>query len=288
VKPQTRSRRRSLLRVTIAVVVAAVLVFAGYSYAETYRLEVKGYTYSGGDVPPAFDGLRIAFVTDIHRSGFFRQGRVERIVGRVNALAPDLILLGGDYVYGGTDYEDDCFQALARLRAPLGVFAALGNHDYGAYDKNGKDLAPVYAAARSAGITLLRNEGLWLHKGEARLRLAAVADLQEDLPDLAPAIDDAKPGDLAILVSHNPDYAEQLPPGAVDLVLAGHTHGGQVTFFGLWAPYLPSDYGQKYRTGAVSVNGATVIVSNGVGIIFPPLRFFARPQIVVVTLDRTP
>ncbi len=88
-----------------------------------------------------------------------------------------------------------------------------------------------------------------------------------------------------VLASHEPDFAEELQPGAVDLVLSGHTHGGQMTFFGLWAPFVGSEYGQKYRTGMV-VNGVTtVIVSNGVGTIFPPLRFFARPQIVVITLE---
>jgi hypothetical protein len=71
-------------------------------------------------------------------------------------------------------------------------------------------------------------------------------------------------------------------------VLSGHTHGGQVTFFGLWAPYLPSDYGQKYRTGLVVTENTTVIVSNGIGTIFPPIRFFAPPQIVEIILQSSP
>jgi predicted MPP superfamily phosphohydrolase len=78
-----------------------------------------------------------------------------------------------------------------------------------------------------------------------------------------------------------------LQPGDVDLVLSGHTHGGQITFFGLWAPVVGSDYGQKYRTGMVDNGKTTVVVSNGVGTILPPLRFFAPPQIVVITLERT-
>jgi predicted MPP superfamily phosphohydrolase len=273
----------------VAALGVVVVAFLAYSYAETYRVEVKVYTFSGHDVPPAFDGLEIAFLSDVHRSWFFRQARVERIVDRVNALGPDLVLLGGDYVYGGTDYERPCFEALGRLHAPLGVFAALGNHDYGADDAERRDLSSVYAAVKQTDIVLLRNEGVWLRKDGARLRLGAVADLKEDVPHLAPALDNAQSSDLVILVSHNPDFAEQLPPEAVDLMLSGHTHGGQVTFFGLWAPLVPSQYGQKYRTGMVTAgDDTTVIVSNGLGVIFPPLRFFARPQIVVVTLERGP
>jgi len=265
---------------------AALVVFLGYSHAETYRIEVKEYTVVSEHLPTAFAGTRVAVVADVHRSWFFRQSRVEKIVDSVNALAPDLVVLAGDYVYGSTRYEAPCFQALGRLKAPLGVYAALGNHDYGAYDPSGRDLDPVYAAVEPTNIVLLRNQGVWLERGGARLRLGAVGDLRKDTPDLAPIVRGTTAEDFVILLSHNPDFAEQLPPQAVDLVLAGHTHGGQVTFFGRWAPLVPSDYGQKYRTGRVERDDTTVIVSNGIGVIFPPLRFFARPQIVLVTLEK--
>jgi hypothetical protein len=272
--------------VVLALLTLAV-AFLAYGYAETYRLEVKQYTFASPDVPAAFAGARIAFVTDVHRSGFFTEGRVRRIVDRVNSLKPDLIVLGGDYVYGSTSYEDSCFRALGGLRAPLGTYAVLGNHDYGVYDTGGKDLTQALDAIHKTGIILLQNEGVWLERGGARIRLGGVGDLWGDDPALAPAAAGAGAGDLVILASHNPDYAEELPPGIVDLMLSGHTHGGQVTFFGLWAPYVPSEYGQRYRTGLVRTGKTTVLVSNGVGTIFPPVRFFARPQIALVTLEQT-
>jgi predicted MPP superfamily phosphohydrolase len=113
-----------------------------------------------------------------------------------------------------------------------------------------------------------------------------VSDLAQGDPQSAPALAGTGATDLVLLASHQPDFAEELQPGTVDLVLSGHTHGGQLTFFGLWAPRVNSDYGQKYRTGQVVTGVTTVIVSNGVGSIFPPFRFFARPQIVVITLKR--
>lgn len=261
-----------------------VVALLGYGYSETYRLEVKHYTFAAPDVPAAFDGLQIAFITDVHRSIFFTHGRIERIADRVNDLEPDLILLGGDYVYGSTSYGDSCFEALSRLRAPLGTYAVLGNHDYRVHDSDGRDPTRVLSAIEKTEITHLRNEGVWLEQAGERIRLGGAADFWGDEPALDPVIAGTSTDDLVILVSHNPDYAEELPAGAVDLVLAGHTHGGQVTFFGLWAPHVPSEYGQRYRTGLVRTDAATVVVSNGVGVIFPSVRFFARPQIVVVTL----
>lgn len=264
----------------------------GSGFAETYRIEVKKFTVTSPDVPAAFDGTRIVLLTDIHRGWFFPQDRVRKLVERVNALQSDLVLLGGDYVYANTDYEASCFAELARLQAPLGRFAVLGNHDYGTYGRGKRDgeidPTPAIEAIRGAGITLLDNQAEWVDKAGARIRVGGVGDVKEDTPQYAPTVEGTGAGDFVILVSHNPDYAEELPVGAVDLTLSGHTHGGQITFFGLWAPFVPSEYGQKYRTGLVVTGATTVIVSNGIGTIFPPIRLFARPQIVEITLRSGP
>jgi predicted MPP superfamily phosphohydrolase len=254
------------------VVVAGVLA---YGFAETYRLEVKQITVTSPDVPTAFDGTTVVLLTDIHRGWFFSQDRVGRLVTRVNALKPDLIVLGGDYVYANTDYEASCFAELAGLRAPLGRFAVLGNHDYGEHDDSGDGPTPAIEAIRDSGITVLDNQAVWVEKAGARIRIGGVGDYNQDTPQLGPTVEGTSASDFVLLVSHNPDYAEELPICAVDLMLSGHTHGGQVTFFGLWAPFTPSRYGQKYRTGLVVTETTTVIVSNGIGTIFPPIRFFA-------------
>ena len=112
-----------------------------------------------------------------------------------------------------------------------------------------------------------------------------MGDYYYDIQDLEPTIAGTTKEDFVILVTHNPDYVEEISTNKVDLVFAGHTHGGQVTFFGLWAPLIPSQYGQKYRTGLLSVGEMRVIVTNGIGTITPPVRFFARPQIVVAVFD---
>ncbi|MFH1834347.1 MAG: metallophosphoesterase [bacterium] len=289
----TRIRRKTrwwLLALAVLVVIAGIL---GYGFAETYRIEIKRFTVASPDLPAEFDGTRIVLLTDIHRGAFFSQARVGRLVERVNSLQPDLVVLGGDYVYANTDYEASCFAELADLEAPLGRFAVLGNHDYGEYNdgrgENGRaDPTPATEAIHGAGLTLLDDQAVWLEKAGTRIRIGGVSDYEEGAPQLAPTVDGTSTGDFVMLASHNPDFAEELPAGTVDLVLSGHTHGGQVTFFGLWAPYLPSEYGQKYRTGLVVTETTTVVVSNGIGTIFPPVRLFARPQIVEITLLSSP
>jgi len=281
------SRRRRRRWIAAAIIIAAVLIAASaYGYAETYHVEVKDYSFADPDVPAAFAGTRIVLVTDIHRGPFLSQERVRSLVDRVNALEPDMVVLGGDYVYKDTGYAESCFTELARLRAPLGVFAVLGNHDYGAHEDERPGPADVIAAAADTGITLLRDAGVWVEEEGQRIRVGGVSDYDEGAPRLTPIIEGTREEDLVLLVSHNPDFAERLPAGTVDLVLSGHTHGGQVTFFGLWAPYIPSEYGQKYRTGVVTNDVTTVMVSNGIGTsTVPPVRLFARPQIVVITLQ---
>jgi predicted MPP superfamily phosphohydrolase len=268
----------------VIVVLGSLL---GYMYAETYRIEIKRYEFASSDIPEQFDGVTIVLLTDIHRGWFFPQRRVVDLVNRVNNLHPDIVALAGDYIYANREYEGPTFAALAALRASLGRFAVLGNHDYGEHDGGTMDSSAAEKAIQRAGIQLLDNRGVWLeHKG-ARIRVGGVADYDEGQPDLGPTVTGTGPADFVLLLCHNPDYAEMLPAGAVDLMLSGHTHGGQVTFFGLWAPRLPSDYGQKYRTGMVRTATSTVVISNGIGTIFPPLRFFARPQIVEITLRHT-
>jgi predicted MPP superfamily phosphohydrolase len=192
-------------------------------------------------------------------------------------MKPDLVLLGGDYVHRDPKYIIPCFQVLGKLKAVYGVYGVMGNHDHL------ESAIITQQAAADAGIQLLDHKALWLTIGENRIKIGGVGDLTTDLQNMS-AFQDAGENDFTILLSHNPDYIRSLPAGKVDLMLSGHTHGGQVTLFGFWAPFIPSAYGNKYRTGIVKENGTTLLITNGVGTITPPVRFFARPQIEEIIL----
>jgi uncharacterized protein len=253
-----------------------------YAIIEPYWLQDKTYVIVSRDVPEKFHNTKIIFLSDIHHGPYFSLSRVRNLVYRVNSEKPDIILLGGDYVHRDSKYIKPCFEELRRLDAPLGVYGVLGNHDHW----EDSDLTKMMMA--ESGIALADNKGFWLEKGGERIKIGGVGDYYEDSQDIHSTIDDAQKSDFVILLSHNPDYAERIHTDKIDLMLSGHTHGGQVTLFGLWAPFFPSRYGQKYRTGLIDCEKFKLIVSNGIGTITPPVRFFARPQIVTILLKRKP
>jgi predicted MPP superfamily phosphohydrolase len=263
--------------IALAVLLALTVALLLYAVLETYWLQVREEQWVSPDVPAGWDGKSIVFVTDPHVGIFYSRARLRRLVDQVNAMQPDLILLGGDYVFTDRDYIEPCFAELARLQAPLGKFGVMGNRDHyvGA--------TATYHSMQRAGIRPVDNLGLWIESGGERMRIGGVGDLWEDTQDLAPVLESTRESDLVILLSHNPDFAESIRDQRIDLVLSGHTHGGQVALFG-WAPWAPSDYGPKYRTGRVDTGVTTVIISNGIGTAFPPVRLGARPQIVRLTL----
>jgi predicted MPP superfamily phosphohydrolase len=156
----------------------------------------------------------------------------------------------------------------------------LGNHDHW------EGARATRLALRRAGVPELRNGGEWLSRPGARLRIAGLGDLMEDRQDLALALGDTTPEDVALLMVHEPDAAESIHDDRVGLVLSGHTHGGQVVVPGYGAPVVFSRYGRKYAEGLVQGPTARVFITRGVGTISPPIRLFCRPEISLFTLVR--
>jgi len=231
---------------------------------------------------PVSDGLdrayRIAFVSDVHLGNNFSVDRLRRLVDAINAERPDCVLIGGDDALGTAQIKAFAREA-SRLSAPDGVYATLGNHDF----YNGR--AESIETLRKAGIVVLQDTLARVPDGPV---IAGIGDFRDTFPDMARFRDILDRDALTVLVSHNPDFAEKLKAedlGLFDLILSGHTHGGQITFFG-YAPILPSAYGQKYRSGLVWKGGVPVIVSNGAGYGGQYLRFRlgAPSDFLVVTL----
>lgn len=277
---RTKEPRKPVVR---KIIFSGVFLFFAFCFTDAFLepgvVTVREYRIKSAKIPQTFAGFRIVFLADTHVGRYFSLDRLRGLVTRVDALEPDLVLLGGDYVQGGYTRFDPCMEILGSLRAPQGMYAVLGNHDHWAGS------GAAQAAMQKHGINVLDNRGFWITKNGSRFRLGGVGDLSAGTQNLAATITGTGKNDFVLLVSHNPDYAEQIPDNSIDLMLSGHTHGGQVTLFGLHAPLLPVKTGQKYRTGLVETNGFKVIVSNGIGVISPPIRFFAPPQIVLVVLE---
>lgn len=271
--------RRQFLRVAGVAAAGAAVGGACYGFFEAGWIRVENTTLPMRGMPPAFVGTRVAFLTDIHHGPYTDLAYLQSIVRTTNLLAPDLILLGGDYTLRDPKYAAPCFDMLANLRAPMGVYGVLGNHDYWH-----NSLPGTRDGLRHAKIGELTNRGISFSRGGERFHLAGVDDLWEGEPNLHLALRDVPRHESCLLLCHNPDFCETLTDRRASLVFSGHTHGGQVVFPGGVAPFVPSRYGQKYLRGLVQAPETTVLVSRGLGTSLLPVRAGSRPEINVITL----
>jgi predicted MPP superfamily phosphohydrolase len=219
--------------------------------------------------------------------------RLRRVVERTNAEAPDVVLITGDLVIGGpkdeggerggvaggTFVEPEPIAAeLRQLRAPLGVYAVLGNHD------RWFDGERVERALSGAGLRVLENRAERVERGGRAFWLAGVADLWTATPDVHAALRQVTTDDPVILFTHNPDIFPGVPR-RVSLTVAGHTHGGQVNLPLFGRPVVPSRFGQRYAFGHVVEGGRHLYVGGGVGTSIVPVRFRVPPEVVILSLE---
>lgn len=272
------SRRHFLIRAILATAAVPVTGLA-YTLLEAKWCQILRAPVRLPNLPDRFRGTTIALLTDIHHGPFVPLVYVRHVVRTVNRLRPDAVCLCGDYVHRDRKYIEPCIRELGRLESRFGSYAVLGNHDHW---EGADEVRSAFARHRIPDLT---NRGLWLENQGERIRLCGVGDLWEDQQDLEAALGEAERGDATLLLSHNPDYAEQIHDERVGLVLSGHTHGGQVVLPFAGAPFIPSRYGDKYLHGLVRTRTTQVFVSRGIGTITPPVRFRCRPEIALITLS---
>ena len=263
------------------LLVLSGLIFFSYCFFESRWIRITEIEIKSADVPNSFDGSKIVFISDTHLGPFLSSERLSGIVDRINEIKPEIIILGGDYVHYGFKYIEPVFKEFGKLRAELGVYAVLGNHDHYADAGFTRKMMAKYR------INNIDNQSSWIKKVNDSIKIGGVGDLWEDTQQPENTFKELKKSNFAILVSHHPDYIEKMNTDLIDLTLSGHTHGGQITFFGLWAPILPSQYGQKYRYGLIDQGKMKSYISSGVGAVNLPFRFFCRPEIVVIRLKKT-
>jgi len=266
--------RRTAIKGLLATAVGTVTGAAAYGSAyERHHIGVTAVSLPVSGLPPALEGLRIGFLTDIHHSGTVPATDVTRAVQLTLAERPDLIVLGGDYVtFGDRAFVGPVAELLAPLTAPHGVFAILGNHD------DDRDM-PAALAARH--IEVLKDARTRLGVRGERLELAGVRFWTRRVEDLARVLRRAT--DTVILLAHDPRRLTEAAALGVPAVLSGHTHGGQVVLPGLGAvarrrfPIL---------AGRGSRENTSIFVSRGIGTVYVPVRINCPPEVAMVTLTR--
>jgi len=234
------------------------------------RVEIPG-------LAAVWSGYRIAQMSDLHVGSFDPKERALQWVLQCNALEPDLTVVTGDLVTSGSGFYADVAEALGALRAKDGVFAILGNHDQWQNDVLGGLL-------EAQGITLLRNEFRLLRRGSAELAIAGVDDKSRGLADLEAALRGRPSGAKTVLLSHYPSFFEAAARAGVELVLAGHTHGGQ-----LGVPFFSQRFNLARLTrqrsrGLVRLGASVMYVNAGLGTTGPPMRLAIPPEIALIEL----
>ncbi len=228
----------------------------------------------------AHDELRVVHLTDIHHSLWTSLRVVQRAVHLANALRPDVIALTGDYVTFSPACVWPVARALGRLRARLGVFAVLGNHDFRV------GAAEMASALRAQGIRVLRNSHFALRAGGGTLWLVGVDDLWWGADDLEQALERVPAHDCKLLLCHNPLGIHRAVRYGVDLVLSGHTHGGQIRLPVVGSVYGRSKLGKRFVDGWNRLDGTQIYVSRGIGVSIVPLRVGCPPEISSLRLRR--
>lgn len=263
--------------VAAATAAYATLVEPRWLVTTHPRVHIRG-------LPRALEGLRIALLTDLHAGTGRSLQRVRAAVRLTMRERPDLVALTGDFAADDMPGFQRVFEALRPLDAPLGVYAVPGNHDYIVGIHRWRDT--VAAQRRVQDLT---NRAVQLDVGGARLCIAGVDDFYSGAPtlDFLPPPDQR---DLTILLAHGPDQGEQLRRGndAVDLVLSGHTHGGQVQLPLVGAPVNSADNPELYVEGLRRRPWTQVYTSRGIGTVHLPIRFMARPELPIVQLTGAP
>jgi len=228
----------------------------------------------------AHDGLKIAQLTDLHHSLFTPLEEIQRAIHMTNHLRPDIVALTGDYVTLSPSYIWPVARALGKLRARLGVFAVLGNHDFQV------DPDEITRALRAQRIRVLRNSHCALRSRSGKLWILGVDDLWWQAADIRAALRTVPARDPKILLCHNPIGIHMAAAHGIDLMLSGHTHGGQVRLPMVGSVYGRSKLGERFVEGWNQLDGTQIYVSRGIGKVLVPLRFGCPAEITILRLWR--
>lgn len=257
---------------------ASLLVAAmGAFRALRPRARVIKKQFASRHLSKAFDGLKIVHLTDVHCGPFTPPQLVQRWVARANALHPDLMVVTGDLITSGSDYIEVMAAALSQLKAPLGVFACLGNHDY--FGTTG-----VGPALQRRGVIVLANQGVTLRKSGENIFLAGVDDNWSGRDDLDAALKDRPSNTATVLLAHDPNMFPRSAAANVDLTLSGHTHGGQFAVPWLVRRFNLAQTMTPFSSGIYRQGTSALYVNHGLGTSGPPIRLGARPELALITL----
>lgn len=276
-------KRARLVSIVLALIAASLGLWA--FFFEPASLTTTKHDLNIPHWSADLSGMRVAVLADLHvGSPYNGIAKLREIVELTNSERPDLMLIPGDLViqgvFGGSFVSpEDAAKVLAGLKAPLGVWATMGNHDYWL------DANRVVSALEKEKIGVLQDEAVRIQRGSSTFWLVGISDFWEGPHDVKKAMNQVKDDAPVLMFTHNPDIFPTLT-NRFSLLIAGHTHGGQVHLPLLGRPIVPSKFGERFAVGHVVEDGRHLFVSTGVGTSIFPVRFRVPPEVTVLELHQ--
>lgn len=250
-----------------------IFSFLKQALAEANSISVEYVRIFLKRLPKDFNSFRIIHLSDLHHSPFTKIEYLEKVIQIANSLSPDMFVLTGDYVSHEVEYIGPVAKALGKLKAEHGIYACLGNHDHWT------NAELVIKELQNAGIKLLINQGLYFYLKNSRIWLCGVDDYMVGKADIKSALEGSEEDDFKLLLSHNPKLLRSAARNGIDLMLSGHTHGGQIRFK-TQRKLLP----RRLKSGLYKYGETQVYITRGIGTVVVPMRYQCPPEISLLEL----
>lgn len=275
------------------------LVYAPLRIIYDYNsVSIRIVEYKKADLPAVLENFKIAFVSDIQADRYTNEARLIKFINNVNSVNPDLILIAGDIITTGSDYIQTGAKTLGMLNSKYGIYSCIGDHDNWAYRNDySKSIMEITSALKENKIEMLNNTKKTINIDSAQIQITFVTNtyVQSVQVELLDSLSSAPAGDLNIFLTHQPkpDLIEAAAKNNYDLFLAGHTHGGQITFLFPFIHLSPTMFETKYIRGdfwfpARPAGGGEMlmVVTRGLGMSLAPIRYNSTPEVTLIVLKK--
>lgn len=254
-----------------------------------YKVSIRNVVFTKQGLNPVLDNFRIILISDIHADRHTDSNRLKNYINKVNSLKPDLVLIGGDMISGNPQYIDTAAKYIGMIKSKYGVYSCRGDHDYWSYRPDfQRSISEITDALGRENVPMLHNENLRLDIRGAKVLITFVTYTYPDKinpVELSSLLSDKK-GDLNLLLLHQPEggIPQKAASKDYDLMLAGHTHGGQITFLFPFINLSPTLIETRFVRGNFHIGNMLLVVTRGLGMSIVPIRLNSTPEITIITI----
>jgi len=293
--PFYRKHKDAYLKIENKLILGLVVFFILYVPTriifDYYAVSIRNVIFTKQGLNPALNNFRLVMISDLHADRHTDSKRLGNYIAKVNYLKPDLVLIGGDMISGNSQYIDTAAEYIGKIKAKFGVYTCRGDHDYWAYRPNmQRSVGEITDALERYKVPMLNNENLRLDIRGAKMLISFITYTYPDKinPDLLDELLAEKKEDLNILLLHQPEggIPEKAAQKNYDLMLAGHTHGGQITFLFPFINLSPTLIETRFVRGNFHIGNMLLVVTRGLGMSLVPLRLNSTPEITVITIRK--